>query len=258
MRRRARRHPRIGRIFSSDNIDRYGEKTYYNEEYREHNTFKTVIIAVAILIALGAAFVIIRFAVFGNNNTQEATKTIPATPTQAPVQTPRSDVQISTDTEISDPEPSATPVPGEYTTIKYGAESDDVKKLQERLTELGYLHITETTTYFGAVTRTAVKAFQRQHSLKQTGNANSKTLELLYSDNAKEYELKDGDDGEDVQKLQEILVKLRYIDSSAATGHYGSTTRHAIRDFQDRNDLEKTGVADRKTIDLLYELNNKR
>lgn len=263
MQRRSRRHPRISQIFSSGNRSRYEERTYYNDEYREHNAFKTVIIIAVIIIVLGAIFVIGKYALTGSDNkSQEATKPVPSLTTPSPAPEATDDV-FSSDETSSDNTGENTPAPENtpsqvFAGLKYHDDNEEVKAMQDRLVELGYLHVSETTTYYGNGTRIAVSAFQRQHSLTMTGDADEETLEILYSDDALEYELKDGDEGEDVKALQEILVKLKYIKSSDATGHYGSVTRHAIRDFQDRNDLEKTGVADKATIDLLYEINNKR
>ena len=69
--------------------------------------------------------------------------------------------------------------------LKEGAEGRDVKMLQEQLVDLGYLAESEVDRIYGSVTVEAVKAFQKRNGLSADGLAGEKTLEKLYSDEAK-------------------------------------------------------------------------
>ena len=69
--------------------------------------------------------------------------------------------------------------------LKEGAEGQDVKALQEQLVDLGYLSDSEVDRIYGPVTIAAVEAFQKRNGLHVDGLAGEKTLELLYSDQAK-------------------------------------------------------------------------
>ena len=69
--------------------------------------------------------------------------------------------------------------------LKEGAEGRDVKMLQEQLVDLGYLSESEVDRVYGSVTVEAVKAFQKRNGLSADGLAGEKTLEKLYSDEAK-------------------------------------------------------------------------
>ena len=69
--------------------------------------------------------------------------------------------------------------------LKEGAEGRDVKMLQEQLVDLGYLSESEVDRVYGEVTIEAVKAFQKRNGLSVDGLAGEKTLEKLYSDEAK-------------------------------------------------------------------------
>ena len=69
--------------------------------------------------------------------------------------------------------------------LKEGAEGRDVKMLQEQLVDLGYLSENEVDRVYGSVTVEAVKAFQKRNGLSADGLAGEKTLEKLYSDEAK-------------------------------------------------------------------------
>lgn len=63
-----------------------------------------------------------------------------------------------------------------------GDDNEDIKAIQQRLIDLGYL-VTEDgnpTTYFGSLTEEAVKTFQSAQGLEPTGIADKKTLETLF------------------------------------------------------------------------------
>lgn len=72
----------------------------------------------------------------------------------------------------------------EYETLEQGASGDDVLAMQKKLSELGYLTV-EYDGHYGEVTATAVKDFQKKNELEETGKADSKTLNKLYSSKAK-------------------------------------------------------------------------
>jgi len=80
------------------------------------------------------------------------------------------------------PEPMTTPAP-QYATLSKGDDSEDVKKMQQRLYDIGYLE-DEADGKFGNNTQTAVKLFQQEAGLEVTGIADNETLVLLYSDDA--------------------------------------------------------------------------
>jgi len=69
-------------------------------------------------------------------------------------------------------------------TIYPGDYGNDVKRLQDRLKDLNYFTGT-TTTYYGSKTESAVKAFQKKNALTVDGVAGPKTLDKLYSANAR-------------------------------------------------------------------------
>lgn len=70
-------------------------------------------------------------------------------------------------------------------TLMEGAEGRDVKMLQEQLYDLGYLTSSQVDSVYGTVTTEAVKAFQKRNKLTADGKAGEKTLDKLYSDDAK-------------------------------------------------------------------------
>ena len=85
-------------------------------------------------------------------------------------------------------EPAATPEPTPeptYTEYARGAKGEEVKPLQQRLKDLGYL-TGAVDGDFGGGTERAVSAFQNQHKIPVTGIADVETQEILFSDYAQQ------------------------------------------------------------------------
>ncbi len=87
--------------------------------------------------------------------------------------------------------PTATPKPSITVyaeTVKYprklayGSKGADVQQVQERLKELGFFTYKKTTTGFYKNTQAAVKAFQKQNGLPETGIVNEETWNVLFND----------------------------------------------------------------------------
>lgn len=106
--------------------------------------------------------------------------------TAAPVETPGVDLSVTmppaetpapAPTEI--PEPTITPNTG-YRNVKNGDRGDQVKRLQQRLIELGYLPEGSADGAFGNQTRKAVIAFQEANGLLADGIAGDATQTHLY------------------------------------------------------------------------------
>lgn len=71
-------------------------------------------------------------------------------------------------------------------SLKLDDENDNVKAMQQRLFDLGYITDKENVTgYYGKVTQKAVKDFQKASGLKQSGTADNKTLTALFKSDAK-------------------------------------------------------------------------
>lgn len=74
-------------------------------------------------------------------------------------------------------------------TLKHDDENDNVKAMQQRLYDLGYVTDKENVTgYFGDVSEEAVKAFQKASGIEETGEADYATLQKLFMSDAKKKE----------------------------------------------------------------------
>lgn len=162
--------------------------------------------------------------------------------------------------------------------LRYGMQGDDVKTLQERLIELGY-YKGKLSGNFLEGTQNAVRRFQGDHGLEKTGIADPQTLSLLFSSDFQsesdsltaseviepqepisleinlDQTLKRGDKGKDVTTLQTRLAELGYY-NGPISGNYMDQTLKAVKAFQKDFDLEKTGIADPKTLTFLFSLNS--
>ena len=184
------------------------------------------------------------------------------TPTPAPTPTPT-------------PEPTYT-IPG--STVKRNSEGADAKAVQKRLKELGYYRGL-TDGKFGAQSVLALKAFQEANGLEADGVAGKTTYELLFSSRAMakgetptpipeetpapgdeesgipseaSYEtLKKGTIGEEVARMQQVLIELGYL-TGEPDGNFGTATEKAVRAFQKNNGLGVDGTAGPTTLSILY------
>jgi len=168
---------------------------------------------------------------------------------------PPSETSVSTPIPTTEPTPVPTPTPTPDPTLKRGDENERVQQLQERLMELNYLDIDESTQFYGPATEYAVELFQRQAGLQQDGIAGPQTLSAIYSPDAQTYLLLEGTKGDDVDSLQRQLVDLGYL--KKATGYYGTETVAAVKEFQSRNNLAVDGKTGPITLDAIYSPNAK-
>ncbi|MBQ4569908.1 MAG: peptidoglycan-binding protein [Ruminococcus sp.] len=69
------------------------------------------------------------------------------------------------------------------TSYKAGDDNEDIKAIQQRLMDLGYLVLEggdEATTYFGGKTESALQSFQTANGIEATGIADKDTLSVLF------------------------------------------------------------------------------
>jgi len=133
-------------------------------------------------------------------------------------------------------------------TLSRGDSGEEVANLQRKLSEL-YYYEGEITGSFGDLTRAAVKAFQADFSLLQTGEADPETQALIFATERRPLRL--GCTGEDVRQLQIRLASLGYYDGKLS-GTYLPGTQEAVASFQLVSGETPTGNADVDTLALLF------
>lgn len=164
------------------------------------------------------------------------------------------------------------------TSWRNGSTGEEVTKIQNRLTELGF-YTGAIDGNFGDATEKAYRAFQEAAGLTVDGIAGS-DRDVLYSDDAphakkaeeettapqdekkdetekpakeekQAVEYKSGDESEKVTDIQKKLSELKYFDVDP-TGFFGDYTVQTVMNFQLANGLEATGVVDEETYKLLF------
>lgn len=176
-----------------------------------------------------------------------------------------------------------------YRPLRYGSTGEDVKRLQTRLTELGYYHGKISGNYLEG-TKSAVASFQEKHGEESNGEADVDTQTLLYSGAAQSknvkaevtatpepedfflveedeltgelpptdppYEeftkkLKYESSGKQVKKVQTRLKELGYYEGNIS-GNFLGHTRNAVKAFQKQNALDVDGVVGEETWNALF------
>lgn len=193
---------------------------------------------------------------------------------------------------------TATPKATTSTTLKLGDKGDAVKRLQQRLKDLGYL-TGSVDGSFGQATEQAVRDFQAANGLTVDGKAGTRTQNVLYGSNAKKktattatakpsssssssssssgsssssssstassYTNGRTDIYLDVNSANASQIKIlqnRLIVlgylTGTADGVYGETTEAAVIAFQKRNSLYADGKAGPQTLAVLYSASAKK
>lgn len=149
-----------------------------------------------------------------------------------------------------------------YVTLAPGATGRAVRALQHALAELGY-YSGSIDGNFGSGTTAATKAFQKRNGLRETGVALPELQQLMFEKRVRNsknklvftktlppidgIDMKEGDFGDAVYALQEMLVKTRHFDSNVGYEYTRATTQ-AVRAFQKDHKIKVTGKVDSFTL----------
>ena len=148
---------------------------------------------------------------------------------------------------------------GGYTTLREGDTGDSVKRLQQKLKDLGY-YTGSVDGKYGSGTVTAVQSFQAVSGLTVDGVAGPATQQRLYGDtssyNKVSGSLKQFDEGPNVRDAQYTLYELGYFQDTI-NGIYGESTYNAVKEFQMINGLKVDGVAGNATLNILFSIKAK-
>lgn len=136
-------------------------------------------------------------------------------------------------------------------TAKMGMSGDDIKRIQTRLYELGYLPGKDLISGdFDSATDKAVKAMQTANGLNGDGLVGQMTVELIYSEEVVANLISFGDKGDIILACQKRLKELGYL-TTTPDGNYGNDTLAAVKLFQSRNNLVVDGYLGPSTREVL-------
>ncbi|MCV3214105.1 peptidoglycan-binding protein [Plectonema radiosum NIES-515] len=146
----------------------------------------------------------------------------------------------------------------EPTPAGVSLSTEQIRELQQRLRDLGYLN-TNPTGNVSPLTIDALRRFQQDYRLYADGIADSQILEAVrrawedrYANQNqpnKNY-ISVGDTGENVKALQERLTQLGYY-NAYPDGYFSEYTRSSVIAFQQYYRLNPTGVVDSQTWQVL-------
>lgn len=130
--------------------------------------------------------------------------------------------------------------------FKTGQSGDEIRDYQMILYYLDHLKQYPDGS-FGSLTETAVKLYQEEQNINQTGILDQKTQKSLKSETL---EYKAGKRGEPIFEYQDILINLGYLHGNP-DGNLNSINVAAIKQYQENNNLEQTGYLDITTQESL-------
>lgn len=147
-------------------------------------------------------------------------------------------------------------VANHYTGLQYGSIGADVKSLQNALIATGITVRGGADGVYGRATETAVKQFQAQVGVGQSGKVDEATANALSSGatasgGSSLSGLRAGALGNTVKSLQQTLIDAGVTVRGGADGIFGPATANAVKQFQTSQGLEATGVVDSATATAL-------
>ncbi|MDE5415807.1 C40 family peptidase [Alkalihalobacterium chitinilyticum] len=189
----------------------------------------------------------------------------------------------ATNTQIASSSTTSTSGALAQTTglLRAGSQGQAVTELQERLKEAGHFNH-QVTGYFGRVTQSALRDYQKKHGLTIDGIAGPQTIShILGRTTASQAStpaqstpppaqpaptqttnavpasgttattntqvLRIGASGATVTQLQEALKQLGHFDHRV-TGYFGSVTHSAVRSFQRSQQITVDGIVGPQTL----------
>ena len=143
--------------------------------------------------------------------------------------------------------------------LRMGSRGNDVKEVQQQLSNRNLVRSSHITGYYGPITYDAVKKFQGQNGLVVDGIVGPATRQKLNlsgqvsgSDSQVQVApnglFKLGTSHPEVSNIQRRLKDLGHYTYSRITQYYGPITQEAVRSFQRANGLSVDGIAGPATL----------
>jgi len=168
---------------------------------------------------------------------------------------------------IAPPPPSIwPPYPG--VDLRLNMQGPSIAQVQQKLNELGATPPLATDGIFGAMTESAVRAFQQANGLPQTGVVNITTWNTMFNQNPAPnpiappppsiwppypgVDLRLNMQGPSIAQVQQKLNELGATPPLPTNGTFNAATETAVRAFQQANGLPQTGVVNITTWNALF------
>lgn len=141
--------------------------------------------------------------------------------------------------------------------LRMGSRGDEVKQVQQQLSNRSLVKSSHVTGYYGPITYEAVKKFQSQNGLMVdgiVGPATRQKLNLSSSTSRSSSSVvssglfKLGTSHPEVSDIQRRLKELGHYKYSRITQYYGPITQEAVKSFQRANGLAVDGIAGPATL----------
>lgn len=144
------------------------------------------------------------------------------------------------------------------TLLRQGARNADVQVLQNKLKELNFLTINNTTTYYGSMTVNAVKSFQRSKGLSADGIFGPASFKAIQGSSSSSSStpvasgrtLRINMSGADVKNLQTQLKTLGHLKGNVDS-KFGPQTKSSVVGFQQTYGLSADGIAGKNTFSTI-------
>jgi peptidoglycan hydrolase-like protein with peptidoglycan-binding domain len=129
------------------------------------------------------------------------------------------------------------------------AKNDEIVTLKYKLYYMNYLSNkpADTDTVLDEAMSQALKKYQEDNSLTQSGVVDQATYDLLSSE---QITYVSGKEGNEIREYQLILYYMDYIDVYPS-GYFGTITVEAVKAYQEDNNIEVNGKLDMQTQQLL-------
>ncbi len=167
------------------------------------------------------------------------------TPSPEPTETP---IPGQTPPPTATPVPTPSPEPEDPNSLKIGMSSETVRTLQTNLYRLGY-YSGDLSGRYGEKTADAVKAFQADQGLRETGNASPALQQRIAQTQYRA--LTYGRSGYDVKRVQTRLAYLGFY-GGRISGNYLDATVEAMKEFQEKMGEAVTGTASSELLSILF------
>ncbi len=159
----------------------------------------------------------------------------------------------ATETPDQTLEPTPTETPFSY---QRGDENEKIRELQQLLIDKKYLAAdTELSNTFGPKTEEAVKLFQSDNGLEQTGIVDNNLFNMLKNAPEREeaFTLQRGTTSDKVKELQDLLIEKKYLDlgGEPSTTYFGAQTEAAVKLFQQTNGITVTGIVNNTLFNII-------